>query len=183
MRKMFKKFVRQEKGSMFAEIAFALPMLVMVLFGTVEMSRYVLVNMKVDRVANTMADLVSRAPQITQTDVNDYFFAVEHVLRPFKMEEDGTVIISSITGEDSTNARIQWQRQGAGTLAASSHIGQDGQLATLPGDFTLKQGENVILVEVYYNFEPFVAGDIRAATQIYRHAVFRPRINNLQVVN
>lgn len=55
------RFCREKRGSVFAELGFAMPVLVLILLGCFEASRYVLLHQKLDRAASAVADLVAQA--------------------------------------------------------------------------------------------------------------------------
>jgi hypothetical protein len=61
----------------------------------------------------------------------------------------------------------------------SSQIGAVGADATLPAGFVVRDGENVIITEVYYNFSPLFAPDIIQPQNLYHRAMFRPRFGTL----
>jgi len=135
-----------------------------------------------DRVAVTVADLVSRSQNITQASLDDTFEAARTLAQPYDLTS-GTVIISSILRETDNAPFIVWQRQGGGNLNQTSQIGQESQNAQLPNSFTLNEDENVISVEVFYEFEPWLFDVFVSPHTFSRQAFFRPRLAHLTVIN
>jgi hypothetical protein len=181
--KLLKHIMKNEQGIAALEFALAAPILIALLMGSIDTMHLLLSQQKVEKVAYTMADLVSQNDQVTSADMNDYFMAPNEIMRPLTFGEDGLVIISSVyrtTGE--AISRVRWRSSGAGTLVRDSKVGVVGQEATLPGGLTLKEKENVIVAEVFYHFNPIVVpasvtGD--PSSDIYKTAVFKPRLGAL----
>ena len=163
---------RDRRGAMLLEIAAGIPLLALLLTGGVEMSRYILLHQKLEHVATTSADLVSRAKEVDDQDILNVFSSVKHVLAPFGIGENGVVIISSVT--DGT---IDWQDRGAGTMPEPSKIGTAGGTAVLPTGFTLANGESVIVAEIFYDYVPWIF-DFVSPERLYQRALFRPRESN-----
>jgi Flp pilus assembly protein TadG len=178
---IFRGFGRDQRGTILIEMAIGLPILVTILLGCFEASRYVLLNQKLDRAAASMADLVSQADGITEAQITDLFDAAEQVSEPFDLVGNGRVVVTSVT-MPTTTATVAWQRTSPGTMAVTSTIGTPGSNATLPSGLTLRTGENVIAAEVFYQFTPYFLGSVFGEVDLYHSAFFRPRITNLTTV-
>jgi hypothetical protein len=50
---------------------------------------------------------------------------------------------------------------------------------TLPTGFVVADGQTIIVAEVFYDYVPWILGNITGATQIYHRALFRPRYGGL----
>ena len=77
---------------------------------------------------------------------------------------------------------VVWQERTIGSQ--SSRIGRPGGQASLPNDYTLKKTQNVIVVEVYGNYEPMldISRNIVYAfrdKESYSYALYKPRQDNL----
>jgi Flp pilus assembly protein TadG len=162
-------------GSIFIETAIALSFLSTLIVGGIEAARYVLLAQKLERVVSTAADLASAGQTISTSDIDQIFAAGREIAQPFDLSANGTVIVSSVSASGGTPPRVDWQRAGAGNLSVGSAIGVAGGIANLPQGFTVRDGEEVIVAEVYYAFEPFIAPDIIGPSQLYRVSFFRPR--------
>ena len=51
--------------------------------------------------------------------------------------------------------------------------------ATLPTGFTLNEKDNIIVAEVFYEYEPIAPGLLFDKAAIYRRAIFKPRLGLL----
>lgn len=175
-RRLASRLARERKGSIFIETAIALSFLSTLTVGGVEAARFVLLSQKLERVASTTADLAASGQSISVGQLDQLFVASQEIAKPFDLAADGTVIVSSVSASGGSGPRVDWQRSGGGTLSTGSAIGQPGGAATLPNGFQVRDGEEVIVAEVYYAFEPFLAPDIIGPTQLYRVSFFRPRL-------
>jgi len=164
------------------EFALAVPVLLFLMLGSAEMGRFVLLNQKLDRVATTVSDLVSRAETISESQIDDILTAADQVAEPFDLPDLGLVIVSSITNADGTGPVIAWQRSGGGSYSATSALGGEGDTPVLPEDFLVREGETAIIAEVYYDFSPFLSELIVEPQVVYRSARYRPRLGTLESV-
>jgi Flp pilus assembly protein TadG len=174
---------RCASGNVAVEFALTLPILMLLMLGSAEMARFVILHQKVDRVAVTTSDLVSRAETINEGDLDDIIEAADFVAQPFDLANLGIVIVSAITNDDGSGAKVAWQRSGGGTSTHTSQIGIEGGLATLTTDFEVREGETAIIAEVFYDFEPFLSELIVEPQTLYRRAHHRPRLGTLDQVD
>jgi TadE-like protein len=173
---------RSSGGATAVEFALAAPVLILLMLGSVELGRFVILNQKLDRVAVSMADLVARAETISDGQLDDIFIAAAQVAQPFPIADAGRVIVSSVTNPDGDGAEIAWQRGGGGTLVASSRLGSEGNSADLPSDFDVREGETAIISEVFFEFEPFLSELIVRPQTVYKRAYHRPRLGTLDEI-
>lgn len=177
---------RDRRGTLLVELAMAMPILVAIMLGGFEISRYVLLHQKLDRTVTSVGDLVSQAAAITEADMDSIFEAVQYVFSPFELGDKGIVIVSSIGRDGTDPPHINWQRSGAGSLGTSSGIGVEGGNAALPAGFTIEAGETVIVAEVFYEFAPLMWPDVFEGAMLsdvfYHRAFFRPRLAPLDTI-
>jgi hypothetical protein len=126
------------------------------------------------------SDMVSQGETISIPELDVIFTAASTIMMPFTVGADGVVIVSSISATGGAAPRVVWQRSGGGTMAGmASKIGAVNGNAALPTGFVVRDGENVIITEVYYDFSPLFAPDIVAPQELYHRAMFRPRFGTL----
>jgi Flp pilus assembly protein TadG len=170
-------------GNVAVEFGLTVPVLLLLMLGSAEMARFVILHQKVDRVAVTTSDLVARAETIKESELADIFEAADVVAQPFDLSNLGIVIVSAITNEDGSGARIAWQRSGGGSASHTSQIGTQGGAASLSADFEVREGETAIIAEVFYDFEPFLSEMIVEPQTLYRRAHHRPRLGTLEEID
>jgi Flp pilus assembly protein TadG len=182
MRNLLRRLSSDRRGGLIAEFAAAMPVLVLMLLGGVEVSRFALLNQKMDRLATSMGDLVSQAETLTTAEVDQLFLAAQHVAAPFDVQAKGRIIVTSSSipvGQPAgSTVIVNWQRT-TGVVDATSTIGTTtGAPAQLPSGLA-SPNQTVISAEVFYEFTPLLIGALVPAQRIYHRAFFRPRIGTL----
>lgn len=168
------------RATITVELAFAVPVLAMLIMSGVELTRYVLINQKLERTAATMGDLISRMQELTEGDITSLFGASDQTMVPYDLDAEGRVIISSIAPVGGA-VQVVWQRD-HGAIAAPSRYGDAGDAAILPDGFVVRDNENVITAEVFFDYRPILLGGLLSETRLYANALFRPRFGNLITV-
>lgn len=167
-------------GAAAIEFALTLPIWVTLLLGSTDIAYMMIVAQRVDRVAYSVTDIVTQSETIKIVDLNNILLAAGQLMQPFTFGADGIVIVTSVYKPAGQATKISWQYSGGGSLARGSKIGVAGGAPTLPGGLTLSDNENLIISEVYYAFEPmFLNADLLDADDIYRVAVYKPRLSPL----
>ncbi|MBN8543549.1 MAG: pilus assembly protein [Alphaproteobacteria bacterium] len=175
------QFLRNESGIAVTEFAIASGFFMILLLGGFELSRAVLVNQKVEKVAYITADVTSQATVLTADQMDEYLLAASQVMDPFEFAENGVVIVTSVERDPGDVQRIRWQYEGGGSLEAESRVGLAvGVTAVLPEGLIINERDNVIVAEVFYRYTPmFAANGLYEETDIYKTAVFKPRLGAL----
>lgn len=170
-----RRLARDTRGVALIEAVAMFPLLVVVALGTLDLTRLVIVHQRMDRAVSTMADLASRDATVNENLVNQIFEAVREVTEPYDMQDDGIAILSGVTGQANGTARVIWQRSGAGSHAAGSVIGNEGDTANLPSGFTLARDEGTVVAEIFYQFHPLWVPKMILPHEMYFRSFFRPR--------
>ena len=170
------------KGVAAIEFALALPLLILLVFGGVEATRYVLIAQKLDRISGTLSDVVSQNETISTTQLNQIIVASGQLMLPYNFTRDGYAIISSVTKTGTNAPVINWQYKSTGT-AQTSHIGISGGTAIMPSNFTMVDKDTVIITEVFYNYTPILAGVIYSNSQLYSSSIYKPRLGSLTTLS
>ena len=174
------KFWRHEGGVAATEFALVLPFLLTLFYGVIEVTRYILIVQKVEKLTYTVADSVSESTTVTKADLDQLFTATADIMSPFSFDTNGIVIVNSLyKSPDLSAATVNWRYSGGGTLTATSKLGNVGAQPNVPSGFTFEDRENVIAVEVYYQFSPLISNQFFGTTTVYRYAYYRPRFGNL----
>lgn len=175
------KLFRDARGVAATEFAIAAPVMITLFLGSFEVSRYMLIHAKAEKVAYTLSDLISQTEQVslTNSQITQLMNAASQVMSPFTFGANGVVIITSV-GKTGTNApAVLWRSTGGGTLSRTSQIGNVGASASMPAGFTMVDKENVIAAEVYYTYTPVLGSQIIGSQTIYKTAFFKPRLGAL----
>jgi hypothetical protein len=179
----WRAFVADRRAVVLTEMAMAMPIVIVIALGGFEIARFTLLQQKLDRLSVTVADLVSQSTGMSVAQLNQIFAAAGPIMTPFGIGGDGVVIVSSVSASNGSGARVAWQRSGGGSLAQASGMGTVGQPAVLPAGFVVRDGENAIIAETYYNYVPMFVPDLVPPRQLYHRAMFRPRFGSLATLN
>lgn len=170
------RFFKNDKGIVSVEVAAATPMLAMLALSCVEITNFVLFNQKMDRAVTAMGDLTSQAKGLTTEDVANLYEAAAYIMRPFDLDNEGTVIVTSISTPPGGGATVNWQWN---SNAADSQFGGAGGAASLPAGFVVREGESVIVSEIYADYDPILLTQFFSNDSYYQYSIFRPRFDAL----
>ena len=132
-------------------------MLVM-FFGTVEMSSGVAVDRKVTLVARTLSDLTSQATSVADTDMTNFFTASGAILTPYSPTPTHAKLSELYVDPSTLQARVQWSKSatldssGNVTLAAGRAV---SSIVAIPSQLAVA-GTYLIFSEVSYLYTPTV---------------------------
>lgn len=172
---------RELKGSVLIEFAFGAALVLMLLLGTVELARFIIVQQKLERVAMTVADLNARGEELTRADVQAVFQAVPHIMAPFELLNGGAVIVSSVGDPGTGRTSVLWQER-SGSGDAASKVGLQGRPATMPPEFVVGRGETAIIVEAFFDYDALFLAPLLPSNRLYAQAVRRPRLMDTTVL-
>jgi len=181
LRRGLRRLIGGREGISLIEFAFMAPILVSLLIGSFEIARFVLLNQKLNRLASNSSDLVTRSETMSEAELINIFAAGEFITSPFRMGNDGVVIISSVSNpgpNDTTPPVVNWQQRSDVTVTFPSEVGVEGGQATLPGGLSLRVGQDIIISEVIYDFKPVMFSDM-TDKELYHVSFHRPRLGEL----
>lgn len=173
-------FLCNRDGVAYLEFAVALPFLLVLFLGSVELTRYIIIAQKVEKSAVTISDVIAQSETINTGQIDLLITAVGEVMQPYSFNTNGYVIITSVSQSGSESPTVNWQYTGGGSWTQSSQVGSEGGTATLPNGLTLNDKDTVIVAEVYYDYQPMITNTIVSGTPIYKVAVFKPRLGDLK---
>lgn len=179
---MLAAFLKDRRGSALIEIAFSIPILMILLTGLVETGLFLMLNQKLQHTAVAISDLTTRDEEISEATITDIFSAAPQIMAPFDIGAASRVYITAAGNDSAGAATIYWQRTGAGSLVQTSGIGTEGGTPDLPADIPLRDNETLVVTEVYYEYAP-VFFPVIDPIRIRRTAFFRPRIGALTEID
>jgi Flp pilus assembly protein TadG len=177
-----RKLWRDKSGVAAIEFALLLPMLVALLIGSLEVTFKIWSTQKAEKLAVTLSDVVAQSTAVTKSDLTKLAGAVDKIMDPFPFGANGKIFISSVyRQEGEAVAKVNWQCSfpPTGGYSATSKLGIKGANAALPAGFTMAERDNVIVAEVYYEYEPIAPGLMFDNDDIYRRTMFKTRLGAL----
>jgi Flp pilus assembly protein TadG len=168
-------FLRDDRGNTVIEFALIFPMLMLLLFGMIEITNMLMVNRKVVATAQNLADLVTRFDEIAPSQFSQFDDAVRWMLDPFPADASayGIAHVAFDAGQVPTldAADGGWTHDSGLTVAS----------ATDRADGLGIGGDAIVVVELTYQYEP-VVGSLILQPMTFRHIAYsRPR-NEPQIV-
>jgi hypothetical protein len=166
---------RSTRGAVMLEMAFAIPFLVLVGFGGLEIANLTLAHTRVSQLGLNTADNAARIaagsnltqPQVREVDINEVFAGAERQAAGLDLENNGRIILSSLQRNDDGGQTIKWQRC-YGNMEVASAYGVEGTGATgtdfkgmgpVGREVTASAGTAIMFVEVTYEYQPLLFGD------------------------
>lgn len=169
MLKILQRFARAREGLAAVEFALIAPLMIILFFGSVELSTALDCKSRVGRVGYTVADLVAQSTTVSTTDTTNFFNAANAILYPYA-SANAKIIVSSITYDSTGKLTVAWsdpQNTTARTTAPS-----DFPTAVMLKDSngTIIAG-SVIYAEIAYTFTApvtyFLGGPITLKSSFY----------------
>jgi|GEM_PF-1474063 len=203
-----KRFLRHQQGVALIEMVFVMPMLLLLVLGGAELTRYVLISQKIDKAAYALADVISQsapsgAGSLTESSVVSTLNMYDSLMRPFDNQARQAAIVTSVQ-RCSGNNRVLWQAAGGGVMSNGQTLSIVNGLppsaigpavrntnATFPGSVSsqlvgMLDEENMIVMEVFYSYRPFLADALFGLfefsvepTMLIRRAYLHPRNGTL----
>jgi Flp pilus assembly protein TadG len=195
---------KDTRGLAATEFAFIVPFMLVMFFGTVEISSGVAVDRKVTLVARTLSDLLSQAgPPPPPAPVSSYapaddtylqnvFTAGIAILTPY-CAVPATLQLTEIYVDKNQVAKVQWSKAAsvptcnATQVTLTTSTRSAGDTITIPPTLLVKQ-TYLIFSEVSYNYTPMGIGYVMKSNVIMSDVSYtRPRqvvcviYNNLPV--
>jgi len=139
--------IGDRRGLAAIEFAMLVPIMLVMFFGTVELSSGVAVDRKVTLAARTLSDLTSQSSSVSSTDLNSFFNVKNAMLTPYSATPVQATITELFVDPITLKARVQWS-VGSAPRSTSSVVGIPTALV-VPGSY-------LIMGEVSYLYVPTV---------------------------
>lgn len=139
-----RRFWRDIRGVSATEFALILPVQLILIFGTVEISNLLIADRKLVSATSTTADLFTQVRSVDTPDIADIFLAGSAVMQPLD-QSTLSFVVSSIVADAGGVTRIEWSEgYGAARLEAGSRY-------TLPPGL-IAPNQSVIMVQSSYEY-------------------------------
>ncbi|WP_331255690.1 TadE/TadG family type IV pilus assembly protein [Candidatus Bealeia paramacronuclearis] len=161
----------KDEGIAALEFALILPILILILFGTFEISRYAYLYQKIQQ-GTVGINQITGMNQLRVCDLQSLLNNAGMFFQPFDINANGSIIATGVSN-NGTKTLVTWQQ--FSPKAATSAIGLVGATAKLPTGFTIASGDSAIFVEVFYTYTPLFNTIFTGPQQVYRMAVTKPR--------
>jgi Flp pilus assembly protein TadG len=191
------RLFKDTRGIAATEFAFIVPFMLVMFFGTVEISSGVAVDRKVTLVARTLSDLMSQAPPpppvssyapVDDTYLQNVFTAGIAIFTPY-CAVPATMQLSEIYVDSNNVAKVQWSKaatvpSGCDPITHATQATQAtltnstrsaGNTITIPPQLLVKR-TYLLFSEVSYNYTPVGIGYVMTSNVIMSDVSYtRPR--------
>ncbi len=177
-RRLVTRFVRDKRGLAAVEFAFIVPLMLTLMFGTIEVSSGVAIDRKVTLTARSLSDLVSQGTQVTSSDLQNFFGLGSAIMTPYPVTP-GTMTqkVSAVTINASKTAKVAWSYTGSvngSTVTVNRGYANDTIITTIPPELLIPNTQ-LIWSEVTYTYTPIVGYVINGAIPLSDQCFTRPR--------
>ena len=161
-------------GMAAVEFGLIAPVMLIMLIGTIEISRAISIDRRFGLATAMVGDLVAREEDMTSANLNAIYDIVEHVMAPYDATKLKIAVIPvKADSNDKTNTKVyatDANRPSYNGKALPAYAANYGLNAGL-----VDEGESVIVVESSYDFSPLLVNDLIAAKTWTDKAVLSPR--------
>lgn len=165
----FRRLARDRRGLAALEFALIAPMMVMVLFASIELTELLACNRRTENTAASVADVISRDTVITDDEVDDLWTAASALMFP-NSATPMQMRVSSVQIVSATEARVLWSEGHNGYAPRGAD-----SMVTMPAGMMIP-GTSVILSETAYRYEPPIGVFLDLAIDLDHKEYRRPRI-------
>tara|TARA_B100001939_G_scaffold347620_1_gene369815 strand:+ start:5134 stop:5739 length:606 start_codon:yes stop_codon:yes gene_type:complete len=186
--RLLTRLFRREDGVILIEFAYTVPIILMLLIGGFETFRILMMERKTNQTINSVANLIAQNQLLSSAMITDTFNAVDNIMAPFQVENNGRVIVSKIRGTADKPIIANQCLSNTGTTFSSKlgSEGNDADVSALPGNFTLDEGDIIVVAEIFFTYTPFFLdtsflfdGGVFTQRNIYHVAVHSPRFSDV----
>lgn len=168
------KRLEDERGAALVELAFCLPLILVLVFGLIDFSQIILDNEKMSGISRQGSDLISRGTTMAVT-----LTALNTQGASMNIGTQGMIILTEVVNDSNGNPEIEFQ-QGASTgIPVASKVGTGvGNPAIVPSNAStvLSAGQTLYITEVFYSYKPMtpIGGFLKTslASNLYEVAYF-----------
>ena len=161
------RLLKEDSGAAIIEFAFILPLLVIIFYGTVEISNFVYAQQKLQSASDNIVNIINLQDDISnRAQLRSIATILPRIVRPLEVssENDYSVIVTVIqrdAGEDFAYISAQ-PKFGGGpktsnfSFNATATVNSQNQASLADLNFTFNEGDQVIIVEGYMRYKPLI---------------------------
>lgn len=168
LRQLFRRFRAARAGSAALEFAIIAPMMVFLLFGSVDLLDVLNANKRVQNAAASIADVVARDTEVSNSEVTGFWAALDVLMFP-DSGANTRLRVTSVNIVNSSTARVVWSEgHGMSARVVNSTV-------TLPAAM-MTPGTSVIMAEAAYSYSSPLGFLLPGPITLHQDAYRRSRL-------
>ncbi len=164
-----RRFARHDGGAIAIEFAMLMPVMAVLLFGGFEATRMLRASIRLNDVAQTVADLVAQQTTVTAAGMVNICNGGGLVMAPFSSATLDATVASVTYASTGAGRVLDWQDT---TCGAGGAIGRPTTLAVA---YTPNVKDSLIIVQAVFVYKPIVNTVFATSFTMTRMAYARPR--------
>jgi Flp pilus assembly protein TadG len=152
------------------EFALLLPLMLTLYFGSVEFGDALTIDRKVTHVTSSLADLVTQAKTISNTDMQNILDATASIITPYD-DDLLRIKVSGVSIDQNGTAKVMWSDARNDTPLAVNSIITLPNAVNDPNTF-------IVTAEVHYTFTPRIGYLITGSLDLHDQFYLRPRLTS-----
>lgn len=182
-----RNLLKNSEGLALIEFALILPILMLLMYGMAELTRYENFDEKVHGTAYQVTNLLNQSGNPSDKTIDVIASIVDELMDPFN-SEDRAVIISSIRNSDGSDdgmVDVLWQERRGSASLPSKVAPRGGGSEVFLEKPRLDKKQPTVVVELYIKYEPFLDSGIfnfagLADKHVYKQFIATPRFGDFQ---
>jgi Flp pilus assembly protein TadG len=142
--RLLQRFRKDTRGVSAMEFALLLPVMLLFVAGTVDISEGLTVHRKIRQISSIVVDLVAQSDKLSTSEVDTILAGAAKILDPYPGAKL-TIVVSVLDVKNKKKQKVAWS---VGYHAAGLKVGSDIEV---PEQITAKDVQ-LIRAEVHYNF-------------------------------
>lgn len=146
---LLKRLVGDEQAAVLIEFAMALPVLLLLFFGTYEISRYLLFRERLESTAIQMLDLITQNTNLGASSLDNIYSTLPDLMAPYTLTNPRIIVTQIVRPPGNCQPVALWQFRPGGSVVAPT-VGGRVELDQI----VLEPGDNVMTIEVTGDYQP-----------------------------
>ncbi len=169
-RRLARRLRADSAGVAAVEFALLLPLMLTLYFGSVEFGDALTIDRKVTHVTSSLADLVTQAKTISNTDMQNILDATASIITPYD-DDLLRIVVSGVSIDQNGTAKVAWSDARNDTALAVNSV------ITLPAALN-DPNTFIVTAQVHYAYTPTIGYLITGTFDLHDQFYLRPRLTN-----
>lgn len=177
MPKVAGTYIRDKRGQSGIEFALLLPLMALLVAGTMDLGLGLMIRRKINQIASTTSDIVSQEDAWTTSGVSSVLRGGASTLSPFDTT-NLKIVVSVLDFDADGKGTVNW----SSGFQARGLVGGSAWTDTIPSDI-IEDDVQLVVTRVEYNAKSALTGLLSTLTgiEVYRFtgtAIARPRVGS-----